>query len=471
MVERKLLRVLEAAGLEVIDATGSRSTPTLHEALMTAPTEATRRTTRWARCSRRATASRAILLRPARVQVRKYGGLSPAPSAPRDRDLHDDGPWRQRRRTSTRCSGWRRTPARTRSRRRTASWRSSTTRTPTPNDPDGRGALQGDLGGVLRPLGRGEAQAVRPDAQVRRVRRLRRAAARGPAAPAGRRARAGRARAAISFEDLGGMGGLGRPLQLHLRLRQAPRPGRRRGRSAARTWSTRWRSPSRSRRAGASSRSPSPSPRAAPPARARGSAPGTTPVTCPECKGSGTVTFGQGGFAVTRPCPACYGPRAPSPPSRAPPARARAGAPAAPDPGHRARRGGHRLQAAPLRAGRAGRRRRARGRPDPHLPRAARPLLLARGARPPLHGADQRGPGHPRLARSACARWTGSTWCSASPPARSRARASASRGRGSRRAGGAATSTCEVKVTVPERLDEQEEQLMQDFARAAELKY
>jgi molecular chaperone DnaJ len=38
-----------------------------------------------------------------------------------------------------------------------------------------------------------------------------------------------------------------------------------------------------------------------------GAAPGTTPTTCPECKGSGTVVFGQGGFAVTRPCPACYG--------------------------------------------------------------------------------------------------------------------------------------------------------------------
>ncbi|MEX0912151.1 MAG: molecular chaperone DnaJ [Gemmatimonadota bacterium] len=38
-----------------------------------------------------------------------------------------------------------------------------------------------------------------------------------------------------------------------------------------------------------------------------GAAPGTSPTTCPECKGSGTVTFGQGGFAVSRPCPACYG--------------------------------------------------------------------------------------------------------------------------------------------------------------------
>ncbi len=38
-----------------------------------------------------------------------------------------------------------------------------------------------------------------------------------------------------------------------------------------------------------------------------GAAPGTPLKTCQECKGSGSVSFGQGGFAVTRPCPACVG--------------------------------------------------------------------------------------------------------------------------------------------------------------------
>ena len=38
-----------------------------------------------------------------------------------------------------------------------------------------------------------------------------------------------------------------------------------------------------------------------------GAAPGTTPVACSECKGTGTISFGQGGFAVTRPCPVCMG--------------------------------------------------------------------------------------------------------------------------------------------------------------------
>ena len=30
-------------------------------------------------------------------------------------------------------------------------------------------------------------------------------------------------------------------------------------------------------------------------------------MTCPECKGRGTISFGQGGFAVNRPCPVCLG--------------------------------------------------------------------------------------------------------------------------------------------------------------------
>ncbi|MEP7325195.1 MAG: J domain-containing protein [Gemmatimonadota bacterium] len=38
-----------------------------------------------------------------------------------------------------------------------------------------------------------------------------------------------------------------------------------------------------------------------------GAAPGAKLNTCPECHGRGTVTFGQGGFAVSRPCPQCRG--------------------------------------------------------------------------------------------------------------------------------------------------------------------
>jgi molecular chaperone DnaJ len=38
-----------------------------------------------------------------------------------------------------------------------------------------------------------------------------------------------------------------------------------------------------------------------------GAAPGAKLVTCEECKGRGSISFGQGGFAVNRPCPVCLG--------------------------------------------------------------------------------------------------------------------------------------------------------------------
>jgi molecular chaperone DnaJ len=36
-----------------------------------------------------------------------------------------------------------------------------------------------------------------------------------------------------------------------------------------------------------------------------GGAPGATVETCQECGGTGQITFGQGAFSVSRPCPAC----------------------------------------------------------------------------------------------------------------------------------------------------------------------
>jgi molecular chaperone DnaJ len=38
-----------------------------------------------------------------------------------------------------------------------------------------------------------------------------------------------------------------------------------------------------------------------------GATPGTPLKVCPECNGRGVVSFGQGGFAVNRPCPVCLG--------------------------------------------------------------------------------------------------------------------------------------------------------------------
>ena len=38
-----------------------------------------------------------------------------------------------------------------------------------------------------------------------------------------------------------------------------------------------------------------------------GAEPGATVSTCGECNGTGAISFGQGGFAVNRPCPVCRG--------------------------------------------------------------------------------------------------------------------------------------------------------------------
>ncbi len=43
------------------------------------------------------------------------------------------------------------------------------------------------------------------------------------------------------------------------------------------------------------------------PCAGSGASPGTDLSVCAECQGAGTVSFGQQGFAVNRPCPACFG--------------------------------------------------------------------------------------------------------------------------------------------------------------------
>lgn len=46
---------------------------------------------------------------------------------------------------------------------------------------------------------------------------------------------------------------------------------------------------------------------ACPTCHGTGGAPGAKIETCDECNGRGTISFGQGGFAVNRPCPKCRG--------------------------------------------------------------------------------------------------------------------------------------------------------------------
>lgn len=74
MVERKLLRALETAGMEVIDATGQAFDPALHEALMAAPTDDPEEDESVGAVFQKGYGFKGILLRPARVQVRKHEG-------------------------------------------------------------------------------------------------------------------------------------------------------------------------------------------------------------------------------------------------------------------------------------------------------------------------------------------------------------------------------------------------------------
>jgi molecular chaperone GrpE len=74
MVERKLLRALEGAGLEPIDSEGRPFDPTVHEAITTVPTDAREEDDTVADVFQKGYRFKGILLRPARVRVKKHGG-------------------------------------------------------------------------------------------------------------------------------------------------------------------------------------------------------------------------------------------------------------------------------------------------------------------------------------------------------------------------------------------------------------
>jgi molecular chaperone DnaJ len=109
----------------------------------------------------------------------------------------------------------------------------------------------------------------------------------------------------FSFEDLGGMGGLGDIFGsiFDSTRRRGRAPGPERGQNVEYAVEIPFELAVRGGKLPISV----PVTEDCPTCAGSGARPGTTPVPCPECKGTGTITFGQGGFAVTRPCPACYG--------------------------------------------------------------------------------------------------------------------------------------------------------------------
>jgi molecular chaperone GrpE len=74
MVERKFVRILEGAGLEPVEAEGEAFDPEMHEALMVTPTEVADEDHTVGEVFQRGYRFRGGLLRPARVQVRKFEG-------------------------------------------------------------------------------------------------------------------------------------------------------------------------------------------------------------------------------------------------------------------------------------------------------------------------------------------------------------------------------------------------------------
>ncbi|MDX1673994.1 MAG: molecular chaperone DnaJ [Longimicrobiales bacterium] len=110
----------------------------------------------------------------------------------------------------------------------------------------------------------------------------------------------------INMEDLGDMGGLGDLFSSIFdfgRKRQQPRRGAQRGGNVEYTVEIPFETAAR----GGTISIMVPVTEECATCGGTGAAPGTRTTVCSECKGSGTVSFGQGGFAVNRPCPACYG--------------------------------------------------------------------------------------------------------------------------------------------------------------------
>ncbi len=122
----------------------------------------------------------------------------------------------------------------------------------------------------------------------------------GPAGAAGRREGGG-----FRFEDLSDLGGLGDIFSsiFDFGRRGARKEGPQRGRNVEYLVEI----PLKTAARGGKVRVTVPMSEECATCNGAGVAPGGTLQTCPECDGKGTVTFGQGSFAVSRPCPNCMG--------------------------------------------------------------------------------------------------------------------------------------------------------------------
>jgi molecular chaperone DnaJ len=130
----------------------------------------------------------------------------------------------------------------------------------------------------------------------------------GRSRPSGAGARGGNAQN-INFQDfdIGGLGGLGDLFSSMFgggEARQGPRP---RGPEKGQTVEATLEIPFRTAARGGKVPIELEVSEECPTCHGTGAAPGAQLKICPNCDGRGVVSFGQGGFAVNRPCPVCLG--------------------------------------------------------------------------------------------------------------------------------------------------------------------
>jgi molecular chaperone DnaJ len=152
-----------------------------------------------------------------------------------------------------------------------------------------------------------EAYSVLNDAEKRkhydRLRKYGAFTAPGPRPPGAGGGAAGQRFEEMDFGDLGGIGGLGDLFSSIFGGERRRRGGSERGESVETVVSI----PFRVAALGGKVPISIPVTEACGTCGGTGAAPGSTVSSCAECRGTGTISFGYGGFAVKRPCPACRG--------------------------------------------------------------------------------------------------------------------------------------------------------------------
>jgi molecular chaperone DnaJ len=127
--------------------------------------------------------------------------------------------------------------------------------------------------------------------------------ARRPGPPPGASAPGGAGAPRFDDFDIGGLGGLGDLFGSVFGARPKGPPGAQRGQDVELTIDI----PFRTAATGGKVPVELDLVEECPTCKGNGAAPGAQIKQCEECKGRGTISFGQGGFAVQRPCPACLG--------------------------------------------------------------------------------------------------------------------------------------------------------------------